>query len=73
MLLVIALFLFLCAAVALVVATARIWVTLAQDAGADIAVGLLITAFLAFVLSGYAIATAADRKRRSEQRTSVDV
>lgn len=64
-LLVVALVLFLAAAVVLLVAVVRIWVTLSQDTGVDVVVGLIIIVFLALVLSGYATATAANRKRNN--------
>lgn len=63
-LLVVALVLFLGAAVALVIAIVRIWLTIAEDAVADIAVGSTLMVFLALILSGCALTSAALRKRR---------
>lgn len=64
-LLIVALVSFAGAGIALIVAIVRIWVTLAQDTGADIAVGLVLTACSALVLTGCATTAAANRKRHS--------
>ncbi|PZE94194.1 hypothetical protein [Curtobacterium sp. MCBD17_008] len=63
-LLVVALASFLGAAVALVVMVVRVWTTLAQDTGVDIATGLVVIVFLALVLSGCAMTSAALAERR---------
>lgn len=62
-LLIVALFLFFGAAVALIAAGVRIWITLAQDTGVDIVVGLIITVLIALVLSGCAVTSVANKKR----------
>ncbi|WP_420367081.1 hypothetical protein [Curtobacterium sp. L1-20] len=63
-LLILALVLFLGAVIALVVAVVQLWITLSEDTGVDIGVGIILVVFVGLVLSGCAITSVAYSERR---------